>query len=483
MRRIFYKKNGQIAPFMLAVIAILIMAVMVTVNIGKISLTKTHSANAADAGSLAGASVMANIFNMLADANSQMITKYEIFFATVTAWFAWAMGELIVIHLAASAAAASANAASAAACNPATACGAIALANSAATSADKAADDFGGWRSGFIGKINSIATEVTAHYLLQWNFYNEVRDAALEGHTSAVRLSFQLAFSNSGISEKLISGFPPPLPPEGDRRGDLNNYQLSFSDFVDRFRDGGIAGNPAFSRLNYPWTDGQNRAHDVAVEVTLDPPERYEVRVTVDPYLVEMANLAAIELLAYLAQGKLGAASLGYWAASTQLDMACGYTLCCPPKHKCDTCPQFFAHCGAAIGLLNSGLAMNSTAIWEIIAIYPLLALAEAGVAPRPGGDPPWKGEVTPFGFLEPDILAWIEDVGPRDEHPHNGVVRVDTTQRHAGGPDLGLWQTRYPDITSFSVSNFRRDRFGRENRGRIYEPDTHHDATITQTD
>ena len=70
------KKKGQIAPFMIAVIVILLIALMVTVNLGKISLTKTDTANAADAGALAGASTHANSLNAIADINSLMIADY-----------------------------------------------------------------------------------------------------------------------------------------------------------------------------------------------------------------------------------------------------------------------------------------------------------------------------------------------------------------------------------------------------------------------
>lgn len=76
MKNIFYRRDGQIAPLMIAIIVILIMAIMVTVNIGKIGLTKTHTANAADAGALAGSTTHANTLNYLADINTQMIAEY-----------------------------------------------------------------------------------------------------------------------------------------------------------------------------------------------------------------------------------------------------------------------------------------------------------------------------------------------------------------------------------------------------------------------
>lgn len=87
------KKKGQIAPFLIAVIVILLIALMVTVNLGKISLTKTSTANSADAGALAGASTMANGLNAIKDISAGMFAD---FIATQAAlamcpkcWKAW----------------------------------------------------------------------------------------------------------------------------------------------------------------------------------------------------------------------------------------------------------------------------------------------------------------------------------------------------------------------------------------------------------
>lgn len=76
MKNIFFRREGQIAPFMIAIIVVLIMALMVTVNIGKVGITKTNTANASDAGALAGSTTHANTLNALADTNTAMIAEY-----------------------------------------------------------------------------------------------------------------------------------------------------------------------------------------------------------------------------------------------------------------------------------------------------------------------------------------------------------------------------------------------------------------------
>ena len=69
-------RRAQIAPFLIAIIVVLIVAIMVTVNLGKVALNKTHTANAADAGALAGATVYDQTLNNIAYQNSVMISTY-----------------------------------------------------------------------------------------------------------------------------------------------------------------------------------------------------------------------------------------------------------------------------------------------------------------------------------------------------------------------------------------------------------------------
>jgi len=73
--------KGQLVPFFIVFIVVLLIAALVTVNIGKVGLIKTYSSNAADAGALAGGSVMATVFNTQALMNSEMIVAYEMFYA------------------------------------------------------------------------------------------------------------------------------------------------------------------------------------------------------------------------------------------------------------------------------------------------------------------------------------------------------------------------------------------------------------------
>lgn len=71
-----YKKKGQVAPFLIAVIAVLITALMITVNIGRVGLTRTTTSNAADAGALAAGTIHTETLNALADVDLQLMMDY-----------------------------------------------------------------------------------------------------------------------------------------------------------------------------------------------------------------------------------------------------------------------------------------------------------------------------------------------------------------------------------------------------------------------
>lgn len=53
-----YNKKGQVFPFLIGVICVIIILTMVTVNLGQIGIFKTDVSNAADSAALAGASVL-----------------------------------------------------------------------------------------------------------------------------------------------------------------------------------------------------------------------------------------------------------------------------------------------------------------------------------------------------------------------------------------------------------------------------------------
>ncbi len=69
-------QNGQAAPFLIMLIAVLLACMMLVFNVGKVSLTRVNTQNSADAGALAGTSMLASGENLLADYNAKMIGTY-----------------------------------------------------------------------------------------------------------------------------------------------------------------------------------------------------------------------------------------------------------------------------------------------------------------------------------------------------------------------------------------------------------------------
>ncbi|MCD6539799.1 MAG: hypothetical protein J7K37_03765 [Candidatus Omnitrophica bacterium] len=87
--------KGQIAPFLIALIAIVVLLIMITVNIGKISMFKTDTSNAADAGALAGATVYGQGLMNLGFHSDMMFGFYLVAVVVLAScrwcWRAWAL--------------------------------------------------------------------------------------------------------------------------------------------------------------------------------------------------------------------------------------------------------------------------------------------------------------------------------------------------------------------------------------------------------
>jgi len=75
--------SGQIIPFLLIMLVILLTAALTTIQIGKVSIDKTCSANMADAGSLAAASVWAASLNNLVLGNQLLYIMYWINYISI----------------------------------------------------------------------------------------------------------------------------------------------------------------------------------------------------------------------------------------------------------------------------------------------------------------------------------------------------------------------------------------------------------------
>lgn len=551
---IYFNKNkcrynqGQLAPVFIVILVVLLIMAIVTVNLFKVGMVKTDSANAVDAGGLAAGSVMANTFNAVASASAQMEASYWEFYASVSASFVIALlylgiaqgyadagavaagiakteaiaAETCATEAEASAGAAEGSASTALALACVLPCMAIPYASAAASSIGAAIGSAGAaitsiglaikgmtieaipaiesaiinmqW---FVRTAWSILIATTAFAAAQWYFYGIIRDMAQKGRESGIELGHKFAFMNSGIGTKLKEG--------SQREG--------FSDFLDD-----LEYDPEYT---YPWEDGQGREHSVTVNVTIDPVDTFDLKVAALPLIVEVpllgyiiytgnAAITSLEtaLTAYgVALGAYGvaeaqyiaaeaaytAAEVSYTSAIIALSNACGWWI---KWVACETLCGWFlglylASCATATALLGSGLAANGTgltanaagllanadgllangdgllanaaAITAIISIYIPLAAAWAGLLPGLTIRSTSLDDAITF------IICWIDDL------IHNRLVRVDTAQHHEGA-DLGLWQTRYPDTSSYSVVDFQAS-------GQIHPAVLRYDPSIIETD
>lgn len=81
-----YKANGQVFPFLIALMCVLIIMVMITVNLGQLGIFKTDVSNAADSAALAGASVLSGTLLGLGLRSDKMMGRgVEVFIAILTA--------------------------------------------------------------------------------------------------------------------------------------------------------------------------------------------------------------------------------------------------------------------------------------------------------------------------------------------------------------------------------------------------------------
>lgn len=507
----FNYEKGQLAPIFIVVLVVLLIMVFVTMNLSKVAIFKTESSNAADAGGLAAGSVMANVFNGIAQSSSQMETYYWEFWATADAAFILATTYLKYAHLEAitaqalavaaeaSAADAAANAISAESLACPNPCGAIAPAQTAGLKADtasvimldamsnigKAIEDM----AIFTKTVKGILVSVTAFYAAQLYFYDLIRDYAEEGRDTAVELGHKFAFMNVGIGAKLKEGSPDESIVEPEK---MNNYSNIYSEFLDNLcKDESVDCNDEFT---YNWLDGQDRGHLVSTKVKIDLVDIFNLRVTVLPFVVEVpllgmiidsaitasASLAVTATEYGIAEAYYKAAAASYWSAVDILAQACAcYN--CRPDEECYACQ--LAACAAAEAALATGIAANADglkantaglkanaeAIATITSIYAPLAASWAGLYP---------GEVicsSDFESAAPFIICWIEDVMHNCDEAHNRLVTINTTQHHQG-QDFAVWKTEYPDINSYSIVNFTGD-------GVIHPPVLRHDASIIETD
>ena len=252
------EEKGQLVPVFIVVIVMLIIMAMVTVNLSKQALVKTDVANAADAGALAGGSMMAGVFNQQAVLNSQMKVSYEAFYASAAVSVAVMMASMLAAQVAC--------------CTWVGAGAASAL--------------YIGVKFGAYGLM--VAT--FGFGVKQVFFQKHMKRLARQGRRDALKNAYRYAYYNSGIGQRLIS--KSPLRETHGLRGSLTNYVDTFNTFTRT----ALVESPV-----YLWTDGQGRLHMVNVFAHTQNIGVYKMKVTAAPLINEL------DFLLTAAQGAAGA--------------------------------------------------------------------------------------------------------------------------------------------------------------------------------
>ncbi len=244
----YFSKNklrynkGQLAPFFIVILAVIIIMALVTANLSKVALTRTETSNAVDAGSIAAGSIMATVFNSVAKQNAQMEFSFWSSFTAISVSFTIAISAL-----------------------------AFALGfGCVEPCASLTAANIAWWTTLAIG-ISVLALKLIQYYTLQI-----IKDKiAKKGWEGAVKAGHQFVFFNSGIGQKLK---------EGPQRDDFRNFMNTV-----------VGSVPTYT---YSWQDGQGRAHNVTSTVTIDKVNKFKMQTTLLPSLAITAFLIAAGLLA-----------------------------------------------------------------------------------------------------------------------------------------------------------------------------------------
>lgn len=237
-------EKGQLAPFFILTLVVLIIMAMVTVNLSKVASIKTEASNAADAGSLAAGSIMAKTFNVVANANSELEFYYTTFMVTTMLTY-----TVIFIYLA-----------------------------KAMKTVCKVSLTAVGFMSKVIKGTAGLLLAVTGYWIATQYFYCDIREMGEKGRDSAIGVGHQFAFINSGIGQKL----------DKEQRD-------TFSDFLQ-----GVEG--AQQKHTYSWQDGQARQHSVKSQVRIDEVKDYRLHTTLMPYPAEMALLGSALFVEFAAK-------------------------------------------------------------------------------------------------------------------------------------------------------------------------------------
>lgn len=441
--------RGQIAPFLLVTLVILLIAAITTINIGRIGIDKTYSANAADSGALAGASIMAGVMNGLCETNQAFLDAYVGFYYSYLATLilaeehwenAWiAMATVSALQLVAAVIAYFWSLNGEASCTAAAfiaswqyfvvvgfliAC--TVLVHYAMNELAKLATD-----------ISILKSTITDFHDASWEAYCDLLDSLALSMSEGELSAKKMAFGNSGISEKLNTS-------QGD----------AFSAFLS-----GSGGG------SYSWTDKVSQTHTVTVDVNMPTSMTFNIQHTVLSYSEEIAILdqiisdindvnqtlygMAISIdTATVSFILIAIGALVVWALYLCSQTVIGCIVCCGPWLA--ACGIWLAAAGIAAGYLSVigiilDLIMLVSGLLGSATLYGIMDGLEESFA---GLDPDGSLSSTSCGDAADLLIVMFSSV------TYPGDVSAQSTQNHPS-VSSGLVPTTYQPVTSYATANY----------------------------
>lgn len=444
--------QGQITPFLLVTVVILLVAAITTINIGRVGIDKTYSGNAADSGALAGASIMSGMMNSLCETNGLLLDSYVNFYLTYlgtqiladehweNAWIAMATVSALQI---------------------------VSMVMAYYWDVLGTASCFGA--SPFLASVEYfiimaflITCTLLVHYALEqlvklstdvsvlkstiedyhdasWEAYCEIRDSIDQGVSDGELSAKKIAFGNSGISEKLSTS-------QGD----------DFSAFLSG--DGAGGGS-------YSWSDKLSQTHTVTVNVNLPMVTTYTIQHTVLSYSQEidildevisdiddvsttlygMAIAIDTTTLAYLILGVVGLV-VGALYVCSQTVIGC--IACCAPFAA--LCAVWYLSAQIAIGFLTwiGGVLSFVLLLEGALGSATLYGIMDGLDQAFAGLDPNGSVNSTSCGDAADLLIVQFSAV------PYPGNVTASSTQNHPG-TSSGIVPTTYPAVTSSASASY----------------------------
>jgi len=418
------QEQGQIAPFLIAVLAVVIMAIMITVNIGKIGVIKTHVSNSGDAGALAGASMMATAFDHLVFLSSMMYANYYSYYVWVVNLYDLAEDDYeTAINLYASAAASFVVAGGLAI----TACIDCNLADSYCASALVTCAACSGY--GVTCGLCATYTTLCVTYTTLCTLFKALSAAAgavgcaAGGEASKYWNSFYGRVYN--MYNTIEDAWESQRDFYNQIRGIMIDWIAKAKDYASKY----AMANAGMKDGQAEWTDGQGRKHSVAIDVAIQDIQSYELYTTRAPMSSmkhEWEDFDEYWMWGFVAFS-VGVAG-GCLGVVTVMSSPC-------------TAIAMFMAGAAVIGGTILGVENN---VWPHV--KRMYKYFQPSCSTFSDGTDPGSEETE----AKDEIFIAIRDVN-RVVDPDR-LVTVSSTQHHDGA-DLGLWHSTYTTSSGQDIS------------------------------